>query len=64
MGGKNSGISDYLVNTVFADKQKVRLVLDNLNIHGLGSLYDAFDPVKARSIVERLELYFTPMQSS
>jgi hypothetical protein len=55
---------DYLVNTVFAGKKKVRLVLDNLNTHGLGSLYEAFSPVKARSIAERLELHFTPKHGS
>jgi hypothetical protein len=55
---------DYLVNVVFSDKQKILLVLDNLNIHTLGALYEAFDPVKARSIVERLELHFTPRYGS
>ena len=55
---------DYLVNTVFADKRKILLVLDNLNTHTLGALYEAFDPVKARSIAERLELHFTPKHGS
>jgi hypothetical protein len=55
---------DYLVNTVFADKRKIRLVLDNLNVHTLGAFYEAFDPVKARAIVERLELHFTPKHGS
>jgi hypothetical protein len=53
-----------LVNVVFSDKQKILLVLDNLNIHTLGALYEAFDPVKARSIAERLELHFTPRHGS
>ena len=55
---------DYLVNVIFPDKRKIRLVLDNLNTHGLGSLYEAFDAVKARSIAERLELHFTPKHGS
>jgi len=55
---------DYLVNVVFSDKRKIRLVLDNLNTHTLGALYEAFDPVKARSIAERLELHFTPKHGS
>jgi hypothetical protein len=54
----------YLVNVVFSDKQKILLVLDNLNIHTLGALYEAFDLVKARSIAERLELHFTPRHGS
>ena len=28
----------------------IRLVLDNLNTHKLGSLYDAFEPTEARRI--------------
>jgi hypothetical protein len=55
---------DYLVNTIFADKRKIRLVLDKLSTHGLGSLYEAFSPAKARFIAERLELYFTPKHGS
>jgi hypothetical protein len=55
---------DYLVNIVFADKRKILLVLDNLNTHSLGALYEAFEPEKARSIVERLELHFTPKHGS
>jgi len=55
---------DYLVNVVFSDKQKILLALANLYVHTLGVLYEAFDPVKARSIAERLELHFTPRYSS
>jgi hypothetical protein len=36
----------------------------NLYTHTLGSLYETFDPVKARSIAERLELHFTPKHGS
>jgi len=43
---------------------KVRLVLDNLNTHTLGSLYKAFPPHEARRIAQRLELRFTPRHGS
>ena len=36
------------------------LVMDNLNTHTLGSLYEAFEPAKARSLAARLELHYTP----
>ena len=44
--------------------QKNRLVEDNLNIHSLASLYEAFPPAEARRIAEKLELHFTPKHGS
>jgi hypothetical protein len=40
--------------------EKVRLVMDNLNIHVLGALYEAFSAEKARRLVRRLEVHYTP----
>ena len=40
------------------------LVTDNLNIHDLGSLYEAFEPERARRIVEKLEWHYTPKHGS
>ncbi len=48
-----------LVDTHFPDKQII-LVMDNLNTHKLGSLYEAFDPEVARRIAKRLEIHYTP----
>jgi len=55
---------DYLVNEIFPDKKKIRLVQDNLNTHTIGALYEAFTPEKARSIAERLEIHYTPKHGS
>ena len=44
--------------------ESVRVVLDNLNTHKLGSLYDAFEPVEARRIAKRLEFHYTPVHGS
>jgi hypothetical protein len=44
--------------------KKIRLVEDNLNIHSLASLYEAFPPREARRIADRLELHFTPKHGS
>lgn len=33
---------------------------NNLNTHTLGSLYEAFEPAKARALAERLEIHYTP----
>ena len=47
-----------------ADVEKMTLVLDNLNTHSLGSLYEAFPPAEARRLAERLELHCTPKHGS
>ena len=43
---------------------KVRLVMDNLNTHGLASLYETFAPEEARRLAERLEIHDTPKHGS
>ena len=52
-----------LVDQHFPDK-KIILVMDNLNTHKLGSLYEAFEPEEARRIAERLEIHYTPKHGS
>jgi DDE superfamily endonuclease len=42
----------------------VRLVMDNLNTHCLGSLYEAFQPAEARRLAKRLEIHYTPKHGS
>jgi DDE superfamily endonuclease len=40
------------------------LVMDNLNIHELSCLYEAFEPSEARRLVERFEIHHTPKHGS
>lgn len=40
------------------------LVMDNLNTHKPASLYQAFEPAMARSLIDRLEIYYTPQHGS
>ena len=35
-----------------------------MNTHTIGAFYEAFPPEKARSIVERLEIHYTPKHGS
>ena len=49
-----------LLTDRYANAAKVILVLDNLNTHTLGALYDAFPPAEARRLAERLERHYTP----
>jgi hypothetical protein len=54
----------WVVDEVYAEAEKVVLVTDNLNTHGTGSLYEAFDPATARRIAERVEWHYTPRHGS
>lgn len=42
----------------------VRLVMDNLNTHAVGSLYEAFSPEEARRLATKLEIHHTPKHGS
>ena len=44
--------------------EKIVLVMDNLNIHSIASLYKAFEPAQARRIIQRLEIHHTPIHAS
>jgi hypothetical protein len=43
---------------------KIRLVQDNLNTHDGASLYEAFPPVEARRLLDRIEFHYTPKHGS
>jgi len=55
---------DRLLTHDYPDAERVVLVMDNLNTHTLGSLYEAFEPAKARALAERLEIHHTPRHGS
>lgn len=48
----------------YADAIRVRLVMDNLNTHSIGSLYEEFEPQEARRLAERLDIHHTPKHGS
>jgi hypothetical protein len=54
----------YLLLMVYPEAAVVVLVMDNLNTHGIGSLYEAFDPAIARALASRLEIHHTPKHGS
>lgn len=55
---------DRLLSLDYPHAERVVLVMDNLNTHTLGSLYEAFPPAKARALAARLELHYTPKHGS
>ena len=44
--------------------EKITLVMDNLNTHKPGSLYETFKPEKASSLLKRFEFIYTPKHGS
>lgn len=54
----------YLVDEMYADAEKIILVMDNLNTHKASSLYKAFAPEEARRILKKLEIHYTPKHGS
>ena len=54
----------WLVDEAYPHTETIRLVLDNLNTHKLGSLYDTFEPAEAWRIAKRLEFHYTPKHGS
>lgn len=53
-----------LVDVHYADAERIVLVMDNLNTHSIGSLYEAFAPAEARRLAEKLEIHPTPKHGS
>lgn len=53
-----------LVDVHFPEAELIRVVLDNLNTHTFGALYEAFEPPEARRIARKLEFHYTPKHGS
>lgn len=48
----------------FPHAERIRVVIDNLNIHTPAAFYEAFEPGAARRLVQRLEFHYTPKHGS
>ena len=53
-----------LCDDLYPDADKVRVVLDNLNTHTAGALYETFAPAEARRLAAKLEFHYTPKHAS
>jgi len=52
------------ITTIYGDAEKIILVIDNLNTHFAGALYETFSPDKAKALWDRFEFVFTPKHGS
>src|SRR6266511_973375 len=53
-----------VVDVHYPDAERIVLVLDNLNTHTLGALYETLPPEEARRISRKLEIHYTPKHGS
>ena len=53
-----------LVDEHYSEAETIVLVVDNLNTHTLGALYETFPPEEARRIAAKLEIHYTPKHGS
>jgi hypothetical protein len=48
----------------YESAEKITLVMDNLNTHEPGALYETFPPEKAKELWDRFEFVYTPKHGS
>ena len=54
----------HLVDVHYPQAERIVLVMDNLNTHTPGSLYEAFEPTEAKRLADKLEIHYTPKHAS
>jgi hypothetical protein len=53
-----------LSDDIYANAEKIVLVMDNLNTHDIASLYAQFEPAEALRLAKRFEIHHTPKHAS
>ena len=53
-----------LAEEIYPKAEKIRLVVDNLNIHTPASFYEIFDAEQAHRLARRVEFCYTPVHGS
>ncbi len=53
-----------LLTLHYPDAEMVTIVMDNLNTHHPSSLYEAFEPAEAKSLLGRCDFHYTPKHGS
>ena len=54
----------HLCDEMYPEAEVIRVVLDNLNTHRIGSLFATYPPEEAWRLARRLEFHFTPKHAS
>jgi hypothetical protein len=59
-----AGQMKHLCDEMYPGAEVIRVVLDNLNTHALGSLFATYPPDEAWRLARRLEFHYTPKHAS
>lgn len=54
----------YLSDTMFPDKEKIHVVMDNFKTHKMSAFYEYLPPKEANRLMHRFEFHFTPVHAS
>lgn len=54
----------HLVDDLYPEVEKIRVVLDNLSTHTGAAFYEVFPAQKARSLAKKIEFIYTPVHGS
>jgi hypothetical protein len=52
------------IDKSYHEAEKITLVMDNLNTHSPGALYETFEPAAAKALWDRFEFVYTPKHGS
>lgn len=52
------------ISDSYETAEKITMIMDNLNTHCTGSLYDTFKPEEAKRLIERFNFVYTPKHGS
>lgn len=53
-----------IADELYPKAEQIQLVMDNLNTHSTGALYEAFPPDEARRLCDRFKFVYTPKHAS
>ena len=54
----------YLLDDLYPEVERIRLVVDNLNTHSPAAFYESFPPEEARRMSKKIEFVYTPKHGS
>jgi len=53
-----------IADEIYPQAKRITLVMDNFKTHSLGAFYEAFEPLEAKRLIDRLEFVYTPKHGS
>lgn len=54
----------YIAEEMYSKAERITVVMDNLSSHKIYNLYKVFTPQRARAIIDKLEIVYTPKHGS